>query len=309
MLNLNKLEVFLMVLEAGSFSRAAERLLMTQSGVSQHIRDLEAALGTTLFERNRRGVAPTSAGEKLGDYATRIFELVAEAERAVTNVEQLAAGQIDLGATPGVGVYVLSPAIQAFRVRYPRLTVSLQTRITGEILHALRQEQLELGFVEGELEPAMEQNQDPEFGVRLLEPISQFVVVGREHPFWGRAELQLSELNRHSFVMRQSASQTRKWLDGLLVAHRVTPRVVAEFDTVEAIKRAVISGAGVAVLPRYAVADEIGYGLLQAIPTVDVALLRSLKVVWRRRRAISPVTYALLRHLSPRFPELENMVK
>jgi LysR family transcriptional regulator, low CO2-responsive transcriptional regulator len=320
MLNLNKLEIFLAVIDAGSFSGAAEQLLMTQSGVSQHIRDLEAALGTTLFERNRRGVALTQSGRTLHGYARRILGLAAEAENAVTDVARLAAGSIELGATPGIGVYVLSPAIQQYRARYPNLTVSLHTRITPEILQALRRGRLDLGFVEGELAKEIESGADAELRALLLEPIEQFVVVGREHPFWGHASLTPAQLDGHSFIMRQPASQTRIWLDAILAQHGIAPRVVAEFDTLEAIKRAVASGAGLAILPHYAVGDEVGFGILQAIPLQrppSVSALdngtddfvRTLKLVWRHKRLFSPVTLSLLRHLAGRFPALESIAR
>ena len=74
---------------------------MTQSGVSQHIQD-RASLGTQLFARGRRGETLTTSGKKLYDHTCQIFTLVAEAENAVTNVEQLANGQVHIGATPGI---------------------------------------------------------------------------------------------------------------------------------------------------------------------------------------------------------------
>jgi DNA-binding transcriptional LysR family regulator len=102
MLSLYKLEIFAAVVHAGSFSAASDRLFMTQPAVSQHIQTLEASLGTTLFVRGRRGVSLTPAGESLYGYTLQILRLVAEAESAVTDVENLAEGQIQIGATPGL---------------------------------------------------------------------------------------------------------------------------------------------------------------------------------------------------------------
>ncbi len=107
MLDLHKLNIFAAVARTGSFSAAAEQLLLSQPAVSQHVHDLEAGLGTRLFERGRRGVMLTPAGAQLYDYAQAIFRLVAEAESAVTDVANLAAGQLAVGATPGVSVYLL----------------------------------------------------------------------------------------------------------------------------------------------------------------------------------------------------------
>jgi len=119
MINLNKLEIFTIVVRAGSFSAAAEQLLMSQPAVSQHVQDLEASLGTRLFERGRRGVTLTAAGATLHGYTRAIFDLVAAAENAVTDVEHLATGQITVGATPGISAYLLPEPIQEFHSRYP----------------------------------------------------------------------------------------------------------------------------------------------------------------------------------------------
>ena len=114
MLDLHKLDIFATVARTGSFSAAAEQLLLSQPAVSQHVHDLEASLGTRLFARGRRGVTLTPAGVQLHDYTQAIFRLVAEAESAVTDVANLAAGQLAIGATPGVSVYLLPEPIQEF---------------------------------------------------------------------------------------------------------------------------------------------------------------------------------------------------
>ena len=137
MLDLYKLRIFVTVVQEGSFSAAAERLYITQSAVSQHVSDLEAGLGVKLFTRGRRGVTLTHPGQILLGYARQIFDLVVEAENAVADVENLEGGALTIGATPGVGVYLLPDWISSFRARYPRLTISTQTGITSEIISGI----------------------------------------------------------------------------------------------------------------------------------------------------------------------------
>lgn len=303
-LNLYKLEIFVHVVEEGSFSAAAERLLMTQSGVSQHIRDLEAGLGAQLFERGRRGVTLTHAGQKLYDYTRRIFALVAEAENAVTDVDQLAEGQVKLGATPGLASYTLPEWIQSFRQRHPRLTVTLQTRTTPEIVTEILAGRLDIGIVEGEIDDATLAL----LNASDLQRIEQFVVVGQRHPYWERQEIDIMELSGHDFVMRQQHSQSRIWLTQVLNEHGITPRLSAEFDNVESIKRTVASGHGLAVLPAYAVRDEVNYGSLRTIPVAGQPFVRVVKLLWDRRRFLSPVTRALLAHLQGCYPALGEVL-
>lgn len=300
MLNLYKLEVFALVCESGSFSGAAERLLMTQSGVSQHVQDLEASLGAQLFERGRRGVTLTPAGQTLYQYAHQMFALSAAAENAVTNVEQLTSGQIKLGATPGLSVYVLSDWMQSFRTRYPKLTVHLETRTTPQIVKDLDAGRLEIGLVEGELAPET----GGALGIYPLEEIEQWVVVGQKHPFWSRATVALTELHGQTMIMRQRNSQTRIWLQQLLQQHAIHPYIGAEFDNIESIKRVVILGNGVAILPAYAIQAEREFGVLRCIPLQGKPLVRTVKLVWDRRRFFSPLTRSLLAHLQGCFPTL-----
>lgn len=304
MLDLHKLEIFTVVAGAGSFSAAAERLLMTQSGVSQHMAELEAALGVRLFERGRRGVSLTQAGETLMDYSRRLLRLAAEAELALTDVANLAGGQVTVGATPGVSGYQLPDLVQSFRGRYPRLGVSLRTDITPVIVRQVLGGQLDLGIIEGELRDG----ETDELGVLVLRPVDQYVVVGHKHPWWEATEVALSTLDGQSFIMRQPGSQTRIWLEEALRQQGVRPRVVGEFDHVESIKRAVIAGACLAILPDYAVADEVMLDRLRLLPIIGRPLRRDLKLVWNKSRVFTPITRAFLDHLATEFPALAAAV-
>lgn len=304
MLNLYKLDIFTQVVEAGSFSAAAQRLLMTQSGVSQHIQDLERSLGVKLLTRTPRGVRLTEPGKTLYDYAQRIATLASEAEAAVMDVAQLAAGEVILGATPGVGVYVLAVWVQSFKLRYPQLTVNVQTEITSHIVEMLLAQRLELGIIEGELTLPT----STPLGVHALETVEHFVVVGRKHPFWQQTSITLDDLAGHTLITRQRQSQTRIWLDEVLAQNGIRVRIGAEFDNVESIKRAVMAGTALAILPDYAVADETGLGLLRALPIAGAPLQRVLKLMWDKRRPFGPVARSFLRHLAARFPALGEVV-
>jgi DNA-binding transcriptional LysR family regulator len=301
MLNLNKLEVFAAVVRTGSFSAAAQQLLMTQPAVSQHIHDLEASVGTRLFERGRRGVTLTRAGEQLHEYTRAIFQLVAEAESAITDVENLVAGQMRVGATPGISVYLLPDPIQEFHSRYPKLQVSVQTGITPHILEDLRLGKQDLGLIEGELGEPL----DAVLGVQMLDVVEQWVVVGPKHAWWGRNEVPIEELGGQSVVLRQRNSQTRMWLEGVFQQHSLHPRVAAEFDNVESIKLAVSNSMSITVLPDYAVQHEVELGRLWLLHVAGRPLQRTLKVVWNKETYTSPVTRAFLVCLQRYLPHLD----
>ena len=303
MLSLYKLEVFNAVVENGSFSAAANHLFLSQPAVSQHIHDLEVSLGARLFDRGGRGVTPTAQGLVLYDYAQQIFKLLAEAENALVDVERLESGQTTLAATPGVSVYLLPDWIGAFRARYPRLSVSLQTGITSQVIGDVLAHRADAGFVEGELD----ESPPPRLGVLILQTVEQYVIVGPNHAWWERATVPLTALAEQTMIVRPPRSQSRIWLDAVLDQHALHPRIGAEFDNLESIKRSLMAGTCVSVLPAYTVRHDVELGLLHTVAVEGAPLQRTIKLLWDRERPFSPVTRALLRQLSDTLPQLASL--
>lgn len=304
MIDLYKLQLFMAVAEEGSFSAAAERYYITQSAVSQHVKDLEHGLGRRLFVRGRRGVTLTPQGELLYDYGRDITALVAQAENAITDVANLDAGQVVIGMTPGVAVYLAPPWIKHFRGHYPRLSVTLQTDVTGEIVPELLAGHLDFSLIEGELEAY----QQPRLAWRELAEIEQFVVVGPAHPWAERSEVTLSDLHQQSFIMRQKGSQSRQWLENALRPQGVMPTVATENDNLESIKQSAAQGACLAILPGYVVGPEVANGTLRAIPISGRPLRRTLKLVWTTNRPFGPVARAFLDDLSATYAAIRDVV-
>jgi DNA-binding transcriptional LysR family regulator len=298
MLNLYKLEVFNTVAMEGSFSRAAGRLLLTQPAVSQHIRDLEYKLGTELFQRSNRGATLTPAGEMLLDYTRCILRLLVEAEHAVANLSQVAHGQLALGATPGVGIYLLPLWIQSFRQRFPEVSANLRTEITARLAAEVVDGKIDLGFVEGEISP------EPPLNILVLREIELFVVVGEGHPWWDAREVSLTDLDGQTFIARPAGSHTRSWTDQLFSRHEISPQIVAEFDNPEAIKQAVAAGMGISILPDWAFT---GSGV-RGVPIQGFDLRRTLKLLWSENKPLKPAARAFLAHLADTFPILAQLV-
>lgn len=304
MLSLYKLEIFATVVQAGSFSAAAQTFPMTQPAVSQHIQDLENSLGTSLFNRGRRGVTLTPAGDILYDYTQKILRLVAEAENQVTNVENIASGQLTIGATPGVSTYLLPDWLRSFRELFPQLNVALQTGVTSQNVSGVMDHQLDIAFVEGELEKVSRKG----LGHLGLRPVTMLVVVGQGHEWSRRDSVLLSDLNSQAFIMRQPNSRTRVWVDMIFSQHYIKPKIAAEFDNQEAIKQAVMSNMGVTMLPDYAIERELAAGLLRGLAIEGVLLQRELKLIYDETMPFTPVARVLLLHLAQIFPQLNNLV-
>jgi len=297
MLDLYKLRLFMAVADQKSISKGAEAHFMSQSAMSQHIAQLEAMLGRDLFARHRRGVTLTPDGKRLYDYANQILTLVAEAELALFNLTPTSEGQLALGATPGISTYRLPLWISPFTAHYPRLNMRVQTDITGRIVTDVLLGKLDLGMVEGDTHPDMQ----PKLHVHSLESVQHMVIVGKDHAWWGRDSLSISELQDGKFIMRPLNSHSRRWLDDILKTHHIKPSNTYETDNIESIKW-LLKDSHIAVLPNYVVESDIASGVLWGIRVSDVALIRDNKVLWDKSRPLSPIARAFLGHLGTIFP-------
>jgi|DewCreStandDraft_1066081.scaffolds.fasta_scaffold00049_4 DNA-binding transcriptional LysR family regulator len=269
---LDELRTFHAVARRRSFTRAAEELALTQPAVSGHVRRLERRLGTRLFVVRHRQVFLTPEGEVLFAFAERVFNLLAEAERAVAEVAALERGQLRLGASTTIGIYVLPPVLGTFARRYPGLRITLDIGTTAEIAARVRRGELPLGLVEAEVEPD---------GV-LVEPFLTdrlVLIVPPDHPWARRGRIGIEELAGAALIQREPGSGTRALVERALHAHTLAPRVVMELGNTEAIKRAVMAGLGVAFVSQYTVAGELQAGQLAAVETPELALERTFHLI------------------------------
>ncbi|KAA3664634.1 MAG: LysR family transcriptional regulator, partial [Chloroflexi bacterium] len=292
MIDLYKLEIFNAVAMEGSFSKAAKGLTLTQPAVSHHMRDLEASLTTTLFDRGARGVTLTPSGETLLDYTRCILQLVAEAQNAVQQVNELAEGQVRLGATPDAGFYLLPQWMQSFHGRFPTLTTSLATANSTGIVEALLANDLDIGFIEGEM------SVEPPLQMVVLQSMQMLAVIGEGHEWWEETAVSIQSLANHPAILRPPGSHTHTWIQRILGQHNISLEVVAEFDNPESLKSAAIAGMGFTILPEWAVYNGSGDERLLAVPITGADFSRTLKLVWHEERGLTRPSQAFLIHLS-----------
>ena len=304
MLNLNQLHIFHTAAHSRTLGEAAEKLYLTQPAVSQQIRNLEKHLGTRLFERSRRGVELTPAGRELLDYTTQILRMSAQAEAALTNINNVEEAQAVVGATPNVGSYLLPTWIQDFRAKHPNVTMVIHTATTPQVVEAVATGHQHLGFVEGEISALAQDDVE----TMVLARVPQRVVVGRSHPWWGRECITLQELDGQPMVFRQEKSQSHVWLSAILREHGITPRIIGEFDNPETLKQAVRSSSSLTVLPENALEHDIAAGTLWVMAVKDVPLERELRLVWAKDVIFSAVVRAMLGHLARTYPAVNRLL-
>ena len=294
-MNFNQLAVFHAIAESGSVSAAAARLYVSQPAVSKHLKELEGALDTQLFDRLPRGMRLTQSGEVLRGYAQQIFALSEEAQTALCDLKGLRRGRLAIGASTTIGNYLLPAAMAVFRRRFPEIRLSLQIENTEAIQDSLTGRQLDLGFVEG---PAWE-------GDVLTEPFyhDELVVIAPPGHWSIRGGgLSLRNLAGESWVMREPGSGTREVVEQALAREGVRLPEGLWLGGTEAIKSAVARGAGLAIVSRLAVEKEVSVGILAVSPAQGFPIRRPLYRLGLRDRTPSAAATAMLGIMDELFP-------
>lgn len=286
-MDLRRLEVFVALAEEGSFSRAARRLGVTQPAVSLAIRAFEEELRVPLVSRKARRAQVTAAGEVLLRYARALTRMAKEAEDAVKTAGTKPSGQVHLGASSVPGNYVLPARLAAFRHKHPEVRVVVDITDSTDQIERVRGRVVEMAAVGMQVaDRKLEFERFAEDEIVLVAPPKGQLDVAD-----GISRADLATL---PILSREAGSATRQVVEDALAGVVPSPLVLG---SLEAVKNAVLAGAGLAFLSRHAVAPEIKRGELRAISVSGVALRRSLYLVRLRDRDPSPALVALRRFL------------
>lgn len=280
-MTLRQFEVFLAIARAGSFHQAAGALHLSQPALSQHVRELETALGARLFDRLARRVALTDAGRVLAEHATRLFVTLADARQAIQDLQGLERGALTIGASTTPGIYVLPRLLGAFRRRYPGIELILRLGNSEGIERLVRASELDLGLVGG--------HQDCP-GAACLNaglPDELRLVVPPGHRWASAREVAPERLVEEPLLMREPGSATRELTERTLRAAKVRYREGLVLEHPEATKQAVLAGLGVAFLSIHAVHGEVVTGRLHALRLRGLRLVRHFHLLHHEARTLS----------------------
>jgi DNA-binding transcriptional LysR family regulator len=297
---LSQLSAFVEVARTRSVSRAADSLFVTQPALTARLQRLEADLGATLFVRTPRGMRLSEAGEAFLPYAVRALETLADGRRLVNAFERGGAGTLAIGAAPAVSTYVLPQVLKTFAVGHPRVAVSVRTGHSEEVLELVLREQVAVGLVRALRHPEIESM--PLYEDRLL------LVTEPGHRFAGEGRIPLEDIGSEQLILFDRTSSYHDVTSALFRRAGVVPFGVMELDNIDAAKKMVQEGFGVALLPHTAVADELAAGVLREVEIADAEPPRREIVAIRRRDGGPPAgtLAAFLDTLEAMRPELSR---
>lgn len=230
-----QLRAFHYVAISGGFSRAAEELHLTQPAISDQVRKLEEEYDVLLFNRHKKQVVLTPAGERLLEITRRLFDNEQQALELLLESRALRAGTLRIVAD---SAHHLTQILTKFRGSYPGVSISLRTGNTDTVIESLYSYEADIGVL-GEIP----QSRDFE-AIRLNStPIIAFVAQG--HPLAAQASVTMAALSRHPLVLRESGSRTRQKLEAAARDLGLTLTAAIEAEGREAVREIVASGAGV----------------------------------------------------------------
>jgi DNA-binding transcriptional LysR family regulator len=286
-MDLFQLETFLAVAEERSFSRAAARLHRTQPAVSQAIAKLEAELGEILLDRATRDGTLTDAGEVLREYAQKLLNLRSEAAGALTELRELHRGKLTLAANEYTCLYLL-PLLDEYRRQHPEIKVAVQRSLASRIPDEVLIHSVEIGVLSFRPEDAQ-----VESVVVYRDELS--LVMNPQHPLAQAGEVSIRQLGSLNFVAHNIPSPQRQKVIQTFRRYKTTLRMGVELPSLEAIKRFVEMGNGVALVPGLTVQKEIASGSLVRVRIKELQIERKLRLVYRKQATLSHAALAFLR--------------
>lgn len=282
-----KLQTFITIVQEGSFTRAAERLNLTQPTVSQQMALLERQIGAPLFIRQPRQLTLTEAGHALLDYAERILALSEEAIQSAQEAAGLAQRTLRLGVGHTLAIYLLPDLLRQLRQGQPDIEIRLQVGNTAGLLLAVADRQVDLALVGS---PA----KHPQLRITPFMEDKLVVILNPDDPWRDRPGLTLADLKERTLITRESGSALHASVRELLGADHLSSSKVIILGETEAIKRSVEAGLGIALVQGIAVQREVRQGILHTIPLLGAPAERRYNVAQRLDDPPSPVMQLLL---------------
>jgi DNA-binding transcriptional LysR family regulator len=270
-----QLECFLAVARLGNLSRAAEEMFLTQPTLTARLKALEEEVGDQLFVRTSRGMRLTEAGKEFVPYAERCVGSFEEGRRHLAELREASGGRLVLGASPGVGTYALPGLLERFAAAYPKVSVSVRTGHSEDILEMTLREEVQLGLTRAMRHPEIE-------SLHLYED-ELVLVVDPGHRFTKRGSAELAEIGEEQLIFFDHDSSYFEQTHALFRNAGIRELRTMEVDNIEAAKRMVEHRLGVAFLPRTAVVRSVAAGNLSLISVEENPEMSRSIVALKRR--------------------------
>ena len=250
-INFELYKFFNEVAKAGSVTKAAEKLFISQSAVSQAIKQLEDKLGCKLFNRNTRGVRLTKEGEVLYSYARNAITLIENAQERLSKMKNLRHGEIKIGASDTACSLFLLPVLEKFYSLYPEIHISVINRTTQELINLLKNGSVDISFVNLPIED------ETMLDITPVMQIQDCFVAGAKYAYLADSMIHLRDLCKYPILMLEKRSNSRKHIDRFLESHDIEIKPSIELESLAMVSEFAKIGLGIAATIREDVKDQL----------------------------------------------------
>ena len=285
-MDLYQLRSFYEVVREQSFTRAADKLFLTQPAISLQIKALESELDEILLERNRRQLRLTSAGEILFVHAKVMLARLEQARDDIAALKQVLSGRLAIGTSDTNCTYILPRVLAEFHARYPAVELDIRNRMSPEVGNLVLNDEVEFGLAT--------------LPVKHRDLVSESLFERRDvlicppdHALGKRRRIGLKQLAEYPFLVLERGSTSRQLLEEVFQRQGLALQVEMSLGGIEIIKRYVEIGLGIALVPEVAVEAEVSAGKVRAVQVNGLAK-RQIGLIEHRQRRRSQATEAFL---------------
>jgi len=280
-MHIETLKIFCDLADLRSFSKTADKHVVSQSAVSQQVAQLEMEHKCQLLNRRKRPLELTPAGELFYQAARDIVERYEQFKSELNVLSSSARGKINVGAIYSIGMHSLPEYLKKFMVKRPNINVHVEYFSAGKIYELVLAGELDMGLV-------AIPKKDKRLDVYEFEDEPLVLVCSPKHPLANESQVDIHKLQFERFISFEEGVPTRDWIDGIFQRYNIVVRPVMGFDNVETIKRAVEINSGVSILPRTAISQELAAGTVKAIEFANERFVRPTGIIIRKDRVLSP---------------------
>lgn len=276
-MDLGQVEAFVQVAHHRSFSKAANSLFLTQPSVTARIQSLERDLGEPLFERNGRGVRLTEMGQTFLPFARRSLKALQEGRDSIEGMRNLDIGTLKLGSALTVSTYVLPKILKHYCATYPGVEVSVHTGRSEQVLQMV---------LSDDVHCAMERTVHHADIVTVpLYEDDLVLVAAHSHRLAHTRTATIEDVGREPLILFDKGSSYNALIQGVFRQHGIVPKTLMDMDTIEATKKMVEEGLGIALLPKVSTAREFELGSLVPVTITNATLpRRQISLIFRKNR-------------------------
>lgn len=279
-MHIETLRIFCDLADSRSFSKTAEKHLLSQSAVSQQLAQLELAHKCQLVTRKRRPIELTAAGQLFYTAAKDILERYDLLRSELNTLKTTTETRINIAAIFSIGMHSLPDYVKKFMVSYPNVNVHIEYLSADIICEQILSGEIDIGIV-------AVPKKDRRLDVYDFEEEPLLLACSPRHPLAKETQVDIHKLQFERFIAFEKAVPTRLWIDAILARYNTVVRPVMEFDNIETIKRAVEINGGVSILPEPTIVQEVASGTIKAVPFSNERFVRPTGIIVRKDRALS----------------------